>query len=709
MVCPTTEELQYLRRGELDAAKLEEVLDHLSNCDLCEKRMEELESNPSSLERRIDLLYPRRYVNLDRIGGGGMGEVYKASDRYLNRVVALKVIHPKLLESREAELRFEKEIATLGKISQYDKFFVKLLDTFLCDGKRVLVMSFIPGSTLSQILKDKGPMEIIWACRHIRQAFEGLAFAHQVGVFHCDLKPSNLILDETPGLTPEIKILDFGISRIREPAAGDHSTLSACNDTLGTLDYMAPEQLHDRKRIDARTDIYGLGATLFHLLTGRPPYSEFQGILKGIQIISDRGPPSVNSIVPACPKALSDVIAKMLAKDPEDRYQSATDAARALLPFCSEQSSPMAIEKTQLLQPIVNASDLERKAPKNHLARSLTILTVILGALFYIALRQDFAANFRMGQLTDDESLHAIQRLRDLGATIRIENTETGAIVDLSEAERFIPENSRVVGVALSTKPKAEYWSSLASLKDLKRIAFYTRLDSDDYRRIGRIHGLQNLTLYDANDDAVRQLANVKEFLELNLSSGQITDQSNSVIAQIRKLESLNLSFNPGITSLTLEVLPETLKSLCIAHTSIVSSDLVLLKRLPLLGELSLSENQLDERSHATLGGTAISTLNITDCSSDLQMITLPETINQLSLSFSTEDIPNLQFLQNQKNLRGLHIQRCYLNAEVLTQLADLPKLKAIYLYAPKISSQDLQEVRTVFSKRNIEIEVGSG
>jgi serine/threonine-protein kinase len=263
------------------------------------------------------------YVLLDRIGAGGMGQVFKAQHRRMDRTVALKLIAPKAVEDEAAVKRFQREVKAAARLTHPN--IVAALDAREERGRHYLVMEFVDGGDLSTVVRKHGPLPIEQAIECVLQAARGLEYAHSKGVVHRDIKPANLLLDA--GGT--VKILDMGLARFDGGVGGEDDGLTGTGNIMGTVDYMSPEQALDTKHADARADIYSLGCTLYSIAAGRKPF-DGDTVMKKLMAHRDAPIPSLAAARADAPPKLDAVLAKMLAKKPEERYQSMAEVCRAL-------------------------------------------------------------------------------------------------------------------------------------------------------------------------------------------------------------------------------------------------------------------------------------------------------------------------------------------------------------------------------------------
>lgn len=270
-----------------------------------------------------------KYRLLSLVGKGGMSSVYLAEHVLMRRRCAIKVLPTRRLQNASYLARFHREAQAVASLDHRN--IVRAYDVdHETDGEldiHFLVMEYVEGKGLLDLVLNapQGRLPPVVAAEYIRQAALGLQHAHAAGLVHRDVKPGNLLVD----LQGTVKVLDLGLARFFE--SGDENSLTMQHDerVLGTADYLAPEQAVDSHRVDSRADIYGLGCTLYLCLTGQPPFTQ-GSLAQRLLAHQTREPPTVESVQPDVPKALGDIVRKMMAKDPADRYQTAGEVAAAL-------------------------------------------------------------------------------------------------------------------------------------------------------------------------------------------------------------------------------------------------------------------------------------------------------------------------------------------------------------------------------------------
>ncbi len=270
------------------------------------------------------------YDFLGEIGHGGFGMVYRVRHRSLRRSAALKLLATSLTRSVSVVARFEREMTAVGRLDHPG--IVRAFDAGERDGQWFLAMEYVDGADLGCLYRKVGPLPTPDACEIIRQAALAMDYAHRRGLVHRDVKPGNLMLARGDG-TPTVKVLDFGLAVIAESEAGD---LTQSAEFLGTVEYIAPELLRSHKEVDARSDIYGLGATLYRLLTGMSPHgsaAKGESFLQRVIRISGETPVPIAARRANLPEGLAALCDRLLSRDPAARPASAAELAGLLAPY----------------------------------------------------------------------------------------------------------------------------------------------------------------------------------------------------------------------------------------------------------------------------------------------------------------------------------------------------------------------------------------
>jgi serine/threonine protein kinase len=341
-----------------------------------------------------------QYVLLEQLSSSRTGLVYKARHRLMGRMVAVKFLSPEAAASESLTARFQRAIKILSRLEH--KNLLCAHEASQQNGMLYLVMEYVDGQDLRSMVKQQGPLPVATAVDYARQAATGLAYAHEQGVFHRNIKPGNLLVDRQ-GV---VKIVGFGLAHVEGGGAFDEASLgdglTRQGQVMGTYDYMAPEQAMDSSRVDARVDIYSLGCTLHNLLTGHAPYV----VKSPVQmVLAHRSSPipSLRASRPEVPESLDRVFQKMLAKQPEDRQASMREVIADLDAAMSgtsldqaeaPQSEPASSDTMTNLRNILAEhqaaekamkSPSPRKLPAGLLVTGLAATVVVLLALIWLA------------------------------------------------------------------------------------------------------------------------------------------------------------------------------------------------------------------------------------------------------------------------------------------------------------------------------------
>lgn len=278
----------------------------------------------AALEEKADQLLVDRYVILDVIGSGGMGVVFKALHKSMDRIVALKMLPAEMVDSDDKIRRFKREMKAAARLSHPN--VVAVFDADESSGSHFLAMEYVQGSNLADFVERHGPLSCSQAVRCIAHAALGIQHAHENGVIHRDIKPANLLVSSDG----TIKVADMGLAALDASSGLEHLASSLTGGLiLGTISYIAPEQATDTNEADGRADIYSLGATLHYLLTGQPPFSEGTAV-KTLLAHREMPVPRLRDLREDVPKELDDIFQTMLAKNPEDRFGTMGEVVAAL-------------------------------------------------------------------------------------------------------------------------------------------------------------------------------------------------------------------------------------------------------------------------------------------------------------------------------------------------------------------------------------------
>jgi serine/threonine protein kinase len=368
--CPSPAGLSDFALDKLDAPSADRIRRHLAACTDCSQKVADVsgdafteravdaqpnldrtfvDRDAGGLETTIDAPRPLRvfgskprssvktqpeladhpdYEIIKELGHGGMGVVYLARNRLMDRLEVLKVLKQSLLERPGALERFQQEIRSAAKLSHIN--IVAAYAVLRMGDSLIFAMEYVHGQDLSQVVGRRGPLRVPNAAYYAHQAALGLQHAHEKGMVHRDIKPNNLML-AIDGKKHVVKILDFGLAKATSEK-GDETGLTKSGQLLGTPDYLAPEQSRDAQRADIRADVYSLGCTLYFLLSGKRPFRE-ASLYDVLDAHQRREATPLDQVRSEVPLELAAIVAKMMAKSPADRYPTPLDVAKALVPF----------------------------------------------------------------------------------------------------------------------------------------------------------------------------------------------------------------------------------------------------------------------------------------------------------------------------------------------------------------------------------------
>ncbi len=345
MSIPAEKFLDFVEKSNLvDKDQLTQTLDALKQSDpsawedgerlaerLIEAKLLTRWQCDSLLKGKYKRFFLGQYKLQGHIGTGGMSSVYLAEHTMMHCLRAIKVLPSGRVDDSSYLARFKQEAVAAGQLNHPN--IVQTFDIGEENGTHYIVMEYVEGRDLQNIVKESGPAEFDTAANYLRQAAEGLGYAHHKGLIHRDIKPANLLVDNR-GV---VKLLDLGLARFVDQKMPS-LTIAHDENVLGTADYLAPEQAVDSHGVDSRADIYSLGCTFYYLLTGHPPFPT--GTLpQRIYMHQNKAPASIYEDRPDAPQALVELCLRMMAKTPEARCQTGEEVANALAAWLAARNT----------------------------------------------------------------------------------------------------------------------------------------------------------------------------------------------------------------------------------------------------------------------------------------------------------------------------------------------------------------------------------
>jgi len=457
-----------------------------------------------------------KYEFLESVGSGGMGIIYKAKHLALNRIVAIKLLHPYLL-NEDTILRFQREARTASKLRHPNLIEVQDVGTTE-EGQPFMVMDFVSGQSLSDLIHQKGRLSVEETLKIFVQICSGLAYAHNQNILHRDLKPSNVMLITDEHGSTTAKILDFGIAKVLEEGENKAATLTKTGDVFGSPLYMSPEQ-GAGGNVDRRSDLYSLGCMLFECLTGTPPFMG-KSIIETLMAHAQQKPMSLKEATLGLdfPPELNSVVMKLLAKAPDERYQSVLEVREDLLAIIESatlQAPEVVVTKRELRDKAGGESTISDGAQGDfwHTANGKDITIVILSIAVVVLVGKDIWLSCFADQDSKRPNV-------DLNKKYRV------------HLESNLADNDNVVRRKLESHPSAELFELrdgevtdpyLAQLKDNQRIK---TLD------------LQGNNLNGTGLEVAKTIPNLNK---LNVSSNPLTDAGVLVISRLRQVRNLEI------------------------------------------------------------------------------------------------------------------------------------------------------------------------
>ncbi len=662
---PDVDQLVAFSLGRLeDEAAEASISAHLDTCAACRQTLEGLSGD--TLEALVrasgtdtDSVTPApkslpfsnhpRYEIRELLGAGGMGAVYRARHKLMDREVALKVVKTQLVEKSGTVDRFHREVQAAARLIHPN--IVTAFDAEQVGDTHFLVMEFVPGQSLAQVIQGRGQLPVALACEYVRQAAVGLQHAYEQGMVHRDIKPANLMVTSSG----QVKILDFGLARLASELPGGVATQEGW--VLGTPDYIAPEQAEDSRQADIRADIYSLGCTLYHLLTGTPPFPTGT-FLQKIKAHQTQAPRPLTEWRPDVPAELVAVVERMMAKDTAQRYQTPAEVAQALAQLgntseTASASAALATTETEVVPPAAaRRLPPARRVPRRGLWIAAGLVFVLAGGVLLqqIVIRlTDKKGNTREIPVKPDETIQIVQ------------NPAASEKNTTSDSERRAAEWVLSIGGKIQIR-QGEQTRQIEAIKGLPAAPFEVVL----------INLQSNPKV---NDAGLEHLKGLSELRVLILNGTRMSDAGLVHLKGLRDLTELYLD-QTGVNDGGLKHLEGLTKltQLRLAATAMTDSGIVHLKGLTNLTELDLRETHVSDAGLEHLKGL-----------SKLRVLILNGT------RVSNAGAVNLKVLTN---LTELHLENTRVGDPGLKQLANLSRLEHLDVSGTQTTDRGLAEIR---------------
>ncbi|MCA9138145.1 MAG: protein kinase [Planctomycetales bacterium] len=725
--CPSRLRLGDLFEGRLTGVDLVEVSDHVEECELCMQTLNELDvrasdhfnrqrvnpneqvwrkvsqrlvsalganPQPSSSEskskdgRKTDrqnappIPSIPGYQVIGLLGRGGMGAVYDAFHEKLRRNVAIKVLPDSFVSNQESVSRFAREMEAIGQLDHPN--IVKAFDAAEQNGISYLVMERVNGLTVSSIAGRDQPMSVADACEIIRQAACGLAHAHSKGLVHRDIKPSNMMINED-GV---VKLLDLGLARLEHQVGEAESELTATGRIMGTIDYMSPEQATGAGNVDAATDIYSLGASLYRLLAGHCVFHgpEYGSTFRKLNAIANEKPTELSELRKDVPVNLCQFIMRAMDKVPSQRIADANSVAQSLTPYC------MGAQLSQLLR------RAELDTVSEHVAKTDTRSKLSSGALTETIDGRESDCSFSYGDDDDDgvrrfkndtRDNNSVGRLSVIFATLGVLlcgflafsglgifeiHTDNGVLVIKTVGDTFATSLKGKVVTIENTKTGQRHKITLTSDPTEKE------LEPGSYVLLTTASGVETLT------DHFRIREGDTQEVEVWWKSAPLTNQAhNSEDVPIA------LSPTPPTSSTQSESVSESEVQRAIANWVLNRGGTISLANIARTYETA---SELPVGTDWTIGEITFQGEQFTD--DDLKPITRLGKQTKLVLRHTSVGATGLAYLQNSSITQLAFVVR-QVDDSILDALAQLTQLEGLDLESPHASvSRPLERLQSL-------------
>ena len=674
-----------------------------------------------------------KYEFLEFIGSGGMGVIYKARHPVLKRIVAIKMLHSHLMTDVITK-RFQQEAEAVSGLSH--RCIISVHDYGVSEhGQPYMVMDYVDGQSLSEILR-KGPLRLDAAVNIGIQLAHALQHAHDGGILHRDLKPSNIMVSDIDCAFPEVKLVDFGIAKILE---SESTRVTQTGELLGTPQYMSPEQCQGGE-LDQRSDIYSLACVLFEAITGKPPFSEATMVAVIVDQIS-KLPKSLAEVRPdmTFPLLLEDLMARALAKDPADRYQS----MGAMLEDLNKVQSIVG-SSTSTDSPIQRTLRMNREQ-RHLLLISLAAAFSLLGVAGSSMMFVNMVGKAMAGRASDTKQKSAEEEGAKLDRLVYLERTKTVRYLDprriddhffanyfgtdlgitaldlgdshiTDKSMTLLPAQKNLHFLTLVNTPVTDAGiANLRMLHDLLELHLdRTGLTDAGMRYLGEIHSLKNLSVRGTaiTDQGVKAICGLG-LRSLFVSGTAVTDQSLKEISSIHQLQRLSMRSCRKIRGGGLQYLTSlpTLQYLDVENCRLNEAGISALGKLEHLIALEFGYTNVTTGSVATLSQVrSLEYLNLNGSAVDPEWIRLLGKLPRLrslvlnACSIKGDGIAAIpEYLPN---LTQLQLRYTVLTDDMIEPLAKMKDLQFLDMERSGVTRQAAERLKKQMSRPGHEIQI---
>ncbi len=606
-----------------------------------------------------------QYEFLEEIGSGGIGIVYKARHLLLNQLVAVKVLRATSM-GQGGQKRFEQEAKLISSLDH--RGIVHLRDFGTTEsGQLHMVLDYVAGQSLADAVNWQGALSVADSLEIVIQVCDAMEYAHRKSILHRDIKPSNIMFERTEnGL--DVKVLDFGIAKVLD-LSSEQAAMTKTGEIFGSPLYMSPEQASGKK-LDARSDIYSLGIVMYEILSGTPPFAGLN-MIDTITKQINQEVPALSTVNKSIPPEVDAVVAKALAKDPEDRFQSMADLKRALLDVKSGKKK-LSLSKTDEIQNLkLNTKKFERKV----IVASTCIILLSISLLTMRLTRKEETPVIQ-------QPVRSESNIPEPDVIFQTKTPEETAKADATAKER-IQQHIGDKEVSLSGLPVTD-----AGLRPFEECKLTEQINLRDSRVTGPglaylIHlPLRELNLYGSpiTDRSLFEIKNMKHLEQLNLSHTDISDAGLAQLVGLKHLKRLSLKQVPvsdgGIDDLAKIKTLECLNLKYIA--AITAKGMKKLASMPKLRELRIRKSQIGDLQLEGLKSSKY-----------LLILDLKEDPNSPSPDPKVTDQTISYLLKT--NIEQLNISDTQVTADGLLMLKNMHSLKFLAAEGNNISRADLK------------------